>query len=134
VANFWVSIAGILANLLIALVAAIGLRIIWKFTDPSILLDPASLPRTIVTLLGRLFVMNVSLAIFNLLPIPPLDGSKILASILPGGFYGNLHSIEEIGQQYGFVILYAGMFLGLWGAVFGFFYPIAEGLLFLGLR
>jgi Zn-dependent protease len=77
--------------------------------------------------------MNIGLAIFNLLPVPPLDGSKILASILPGGFHGNLHTIEALGSQYGFIILYLLMFSGLLRGVFGVIYPLAENLLFLGM-
>jgi Zn-dependent protease len=48
-----------------------------------------------------IFYVNVSLFLFNLLPIPPLDGSKILASVLPPELEGKLYAIEK----YSYLIL-----------------------------
>ena len=52
--------------------------------------------------------INLSLAVFNLLPIPPLDGSKILAIVLPDRAYRQLMQYE----RYGFLILMGLLFLG----------------------
>ena len=46
-------------------------------------------------------ILNIGLAVFNLIPIPPLDGSKILFSLLPNKAYSRLLQVE----QYGFLIL-----------------------------
>jgi Zn-dependent protease len=58
---------------------------------------------------------NVSLAVFNLIPIPPLDGSHILYTLLPDSMkdtYSNL-------SQYGFILLIALSVLGVFGAILG---------------
>ena len=81
-ANVMVSIAGIFANLLIALIAFT----IFKVADShecQYISCRNRLREPLVIFLDLLLIMNVSLAIFNLLPFPPLDGSKILDTILP---------------------------------------------------
>ncbi len=55
----------------------------------------------LIILLRTLVLMNISLAIFNLLPIPPLDGSKILNAVLPARIYFKIMQYE----RYGFIIL-----------------------------
>lgn len=73
---FVVSIAGILINLLIATVLALAVRALL-----------ASGPSGLVLVIAQAALLaasiNLTLAVFNLLPIPPLDGSKILQSFLP---------------------------------------------------
>ena len=54
-------------------------------------------------------VINVVLAVFNILPIPPLDGSKIVASLLPEEWMYKLLELE----RYGFVIIFIFLMLGL---------------------
>lgn len=72
--NVLVSAAGPASNLLIALVVAIALGIMIRFEIAS---EPAFF------LLQALFGLNIALAVFNLLPIPPLDGSHVLRGLLP---------------------------------------------------
>ena len=68
-----VALAGPLMNFLLACVsAAILIRV----------LGPAD-PGAVAAFLGRFFLLNVILAVFNLLPIPPLDGSRLLTIFLP---------------------------------------------------
>jgi Zn-dependent protease len=59
-------------------------------------------------------IMNVSLAIFNLLPFPPLDGSKILETFLPPSMQPVLTTLE----QYGFLILIVFLYMGLFSKIF----------------
>ena len=63
---------------------------------------------TVSFLLSEFIVINLILAFFNLIPIPPLDGSKILFAILPGELVYRLRPLE----QYGFLILMALVFFG----------------------
>ena len=73
--------------------------------------------------LYRAFTLNIYLAIFNLIPIPPLDGSKILAGVLPQATaYKFLTTVE----QYGFLILMVLIFFNITDIVL---VPIASGVL-----
>ena len=56
--------------------------------------------------------VNLGFAVFNILPIPPLDGSRVLYAIAPDGFRDVLQTIE----RYGFIIVYA--LILLFGEVF----------------
>jgi Zn-dependent protease len=68
-----------------------------------------------------LMLYNVYLGVFNLLPIPPLDGSKILMNILPSRYAGFFYKIE----QYGFLILILVLMTGLYRY---FLTPVANGI------
>src|SRR5882724_241590 len=77
VANFWVSVAGVICNFIIAIIAGVTIRVLYstRIIDES--LRPASTDSTVavgaVELLIVFFTLNVALGVFNLLPIPPLD-------------------------------------------------------------
>ena len=78
-----VALAGPASNLLIAFVFGLAVR----FLD---------LPINVLETLAFVVLMNIALAIFNLIPIPPLDGSKVLFSALPY----NLRYVEEFMTRY----------------------------------
>jgi len=132
VANFWVSIAGVISNFAIAIVAGIAIRVLFTLgiVDGRIeLIESTSIvARGATELLYVSFVLNVALGVFNLLPIPPLDGSKVLASILPPGFESGFDALE----RFGFILLFIAVFTGVLGVVFRVVMPIAWSLLFLG--
>ena len=98
-ANVMVSIAGILANMLIAIIAFVIFKIMIVTNAGDQFAPSTSEPITLF--LVYTLIMNVSLAIFNLFPFPPLDGSKILDSILPASMRPALDFLE----QWGFIIL-----------------------------
>jgi len=135
VANFWVSIAGVICNFIIAIVAGIIIRVLYS-TGVLVIsgggLVPAGTDSLIavgaVELLWGFFSLNVILGIFNLLPIPPLDGSKVLQSILPPSFEPGFEALE----RFGFILLILAMFTGVFGAIFGVVMPIVIRLLFIG--
>jgi len=81
------SLAGPLSNLIVAFFFSLFHNIAWYvFTvkSPEALYSTElTLPRMLTTFLGAVFTANVGLAVFNLLPIPPLDGSRLLDLVLP---------------------------------------------------
>ena len=88
------SLAGPLSNLLLATASTVLL-----FTVVTITLAlagaGASLLQILISLLQRLYGANIILAVFNLLPVPPLDGFKIFGSVLPNSIYYRLMSYER---------------------------------------
>lgn len=137
VANFWVSIAGVLGNLAIAVVVGVIIRVLFhagqlgvdaSFRGVGAINDGDSTMVAVGALLNVFFVMNIGLAVFNLFPIPPLDGSKILASILPQSFESSLEALD----QFGWILLMVALFTGVFRAVFGVVIPLAWKLLFVG--
>ncbi len=111
-ARILVSIAGPLANLLVAFIAMLA----W-FITLKLLKDSAWVP-VIYQVFRQLVLLNLALGVFNLLPIPPLDGFSVLSGILPARFYGHLVILES----YGMIILFTNI-LGsvLWPLVIGLF-------------
>ena len=96
-----VAAAGPISNLLQAVVAAVLLRLVW---NPAL----GNEPGLAATVLFLAVQINLLLAFFNLIPVPPLDGGNVMLGLLPPKLavsYSNL-------RQYGFIILYALMFTG----------------------
>jgi Zn-dependent protease len=100
---FWVSLAGPAMNFLIAAVSGLAFAATLKFVSPEFYLFEPLIEMTKVSVM-----LNFSLGIFNLLPLPPLDGSKIVESFLP---YNAMKAYESIAQ-YSFWILLALIMTG----------------------
>jgi len=95
-----VSLAGPASNLLMAALGAVVIRILIALQTP--------VPNLLGTALYLFVVFNVALAIFNLIPIPPLDGSALLYRILSPR---QAWTVRPILAQYGFFILIAFILL-----------------------
>jgi len=109
-----VSLAGCATNVLIAFLALMALQ----FSIVNI--SPAT-----VTVLSIVAKINIVLGAFNLIPIPPLDGSKVLMSVLPLNAQDKLARIEP----YGFFILAFFLFTGMLNPVIGFMQNILYGII-----
>ena len=107
-ANVMVSIAGILANLLIAIIGFTIIKVL--IVTRGFEKIPESLQEPVVLFLQMLLTMNISLAVFNLLPFPPLDGSKILETFLPASMQPVLETLERFGYIILMVLIYMGFF------------------------
>ncbi|OGH07217.1 MAG: hypothetical protein A2W22_06185 [Candidatus Levybacteria bacterium RBG_16_35_11] len=88
-----VSIAGPGTNILIAIVSGFFCRILF----PGLNLEMIMSSGLFGFILGTIFYINLLLAIFNLIPIPPLDGSKVFALLLPEGLSVAYLSLGSIG-------------------------------------
>jgi Zn-dependent protease len=93
-----VALAGPLSNLIIAGVAALFIRFAVAGTVP---LAAAS-----VSLLAAIAIVNIVLAVFNLMPVPPLDGSKLLYALLPVRFANVRGAIERHGFLYVLIFIF----------------------------
>lgn len=140
VANFWVSAAGIISNAIIAITAGIIMRVLAQAGLVSLGVHPylglyaltnsqSLLVEGGVELLSGFFSLNVALAIFNLFPIPPLDGSKILASILPPSYDSALDALD----RFGYILLIIAVFTGVFRVVFTFIMPLVSYPFMIGL-
>jgi Zn-dependent protease len=121
-----VSIAGILANLLIAVVSFTIFKVLWSYGVFTFETLEQGFGKILWTLFSNLIFLNLSLAIFNLLPFPPLDGSKVLSTFLPESF----QPVFELMEQFGFLILMALIYFGLVGLIMSPVFRIVLYLLF----
>jgi Zn-dependent protease len=123
-ANVMVSIAGILANLTIAL----GALVLIKVAQYSGLFDSGGalvgVSEPVGMLLKFALSMNLGLAIFNLLPVPPLDGSKVLYTLMPGA-----QSALEALERFSFLILIVILKLGVLNYIFDPVWSVVERIL-----
>ncbi|MFO7625875.1 MAG: site-2 protease family protein [Candidatus Fermentibacteraceae bacterium] len=111
-----VALAGPATNLALA----VAMSLLLKFGGAMM---PAFLARALATTA----LMNVILMAFNLIPIPPLDGSRILANFLGGKLYWNYMRLE----RYGMMIVFGLLFLGV---ISRLLYPVMIlGIRFLGI-
>ena len=104
-----VSLAGPLTNFLVAFVTTVIFAVLVGFEVEFVK------NQALGEIIGKIIGVNIGLGVFNLLPIPPLDGSKILAGFLPRKFDNVLYALEN----YGMFILLALIITGMTGKILG---------------
>ena len=116
-----VALAGPGSNIFIALVF-------------SLLIRAGLLGESTLALSAMIIYINLILAMFNLLPVPPLDGSKVLGALLPGHLYMKYYrKYETLTMQYGllvtfiFIFLLIYLILPIFQAIIGVLFEILTG-------
>lgn len=107
-----IAASGPVSNLALAVVSAALLKLIVLGPQRVSAID---LSAPIALLLTTALELNLLLAVFNLIPVPPLDGSSVLAGLVPEQVATQLDRL----RPYGFLLLYALMFTGVLGYLVG---------------
>jgi len=112
----WVSLAGITTNVISLVVFGVILKLLITFTQ----LGPDNL---LINFLFMLLMINLVLAVFNLIPIPPLDGSHVLFNALPDRFNDFKLNLAKNGPFILLMLILADNFLGvgIFSTLFNFF-------------
>jgi Zn-dependent protease len=98
-----VAAAGPASNLVLAVIAAILLKLI---PVSPVTAGEANISVPIASMLSRALYVNVLLAVFNMIPIPPLDGGNVIGGLLPRSLS---YRFDSLIRPYGFILLYALM-------------------------
>jgi Zn-dependent protease len=101
--------AGPLSNVVLAMLSAVALGLIARFS-PEMMTGGRM---GVAGLLGSLIVINVTLAIFNMIPIPPLDGSRVVDGLIPQGWRSIWESVGRYSPLLLILIVVASQRFGL---------------------
>ena len=120
-----IAAAGPASNLIMAVIGAVVFAMLPDVVPGDI--AAGAVIRPLQRLVGAFVQLNVLLAVFNMIPVPPLDGGNVLIGILP---HAGVRVVEQL-RPYGFMILYALMLTGFLGA---WLWPVAAAIIRLLLR
>lgn len=101
---FWIALAGPMSNVILALVATLLMWILKNFLVTASFYSPA------IQILDIFVNINLFLAIFNAIPLHPLDGGKILARFLPAELNNKLEENQHITSMILLVVIFMGAF------------------------
>lgn len=110
-ATMWVSLAGPMSNLLMALIAAIPFQL-GLVSEYDAFTNPGTVLPTLDYFLYEFIYINLLLMLFNLIPIAPLDGEKVLYYLAPPSVERVLDNIRPYGPFLLLILVFAGSFMG----------------------
>ncbi|MCL2684385.1 MAG: site-2 protease family protein [Synergistaceae bacterium] len=120
-----VALAGPVGNFISAFAVAIICGVLARLS-PGLLFQRSGFPTTFGWVMVNMMFMNVGLGIFNLIPVPPLDGSKVLSMFLPVSALRAFFFME----RWGFFIIIALVYLGILTTIMNPFFSKAYSFLF----
>ncbi len=118
----WVSLAGPLSNILLAVAASACMWLIRSVTA-----FPAPLAASLYEFFRLVLFINIILPVFNLFPVPPLDGSKVLMGLLPSNMAYRYSQLEPYGFFIIIILLSSGIFWRILGPIVNFLIVIFGG-------
>ena len=98
-----IAVAGPAVNILIAIIFAVLVRVV-----VPVGIVPLGYVQTLLGAFAAIVLTNLFLAVFNLIPVPPLDGSKVLAVFLPGAWMHGMRLMQQWGP---FLLVFVILFL-----------------------
>jgi Zn-dependent protease len=124
-ASIWIAAAGPISNILVLVVFVILLKVFHAYLlTGGVVRGTALEPLYQMCMFGA--QLNIALAVFNLIPIPPLDGSWILPQFLP---YTLARSYEQL-RPYGFFMLIVCLYLGVFTVVLTPFWSLLRAIIY----
>ncbi len=114
-----IAAAGPLSNFFLAIIFAALFRVAWTGGMQGL-----------AATFAVVVVVNLALGVFNLLPIPPLDGSKVLFALLPEN--SAMHRAADLLERYGIILIFLLLWVGgsLLGPVIGYLFRLLTGINF----
>lgn len=119
---FWIALAGPLSNILLAIIGAFAFVLILPRVSDG-------MESTVKLLFSSFLITNISLAIFNMLPLHPLDGGKVLARFLPASLNYKLEQNEHVTSM---ILLFVFVF-GLGKFLSGPVLWVYQGIMYVAL-
>jgi Zn-dependent protease len=113
-----VAAAGPLSNFLVAFVGLVAFALVPRLVEPPFVAVP------LIGILRYVYTFNLGLAIFNLIPLPPLDGGHFLPYFLPRASWPLLARLEQYGPLILLLLVFSGATRYVMGPLFGLMHAL----------
>ena len=101
------ALAGPVSNIVLAFLLLVVYKLLWYFLLPVV--GYSSMAMTMITILLNMAIISLYLAVFNLIPVPPLDGSRLLEYLIPARWYIKI----QMYQMYIYIAMIVLLFSGI---------------------